>query len=133
MSTTHGPRYDAMTTSLLVLCFYLCIGRLDLTLLLVLAAVLVIVHSTLPCPPLPNPVTSLYRAAFWQHCHSKHGGHVHRKAYAWLRARGRMYMHMHGRCTAIHVHVHCPSVCCDRYEMTVKTMFHTCMYVCMNA
>ena len=51
-----------------------------------------IVHSTLPYPALRNPVTSLYRATFWQCRHVKHGADVHRKAYAWWRARGRMYM-----------------------------------------
>ena len=57
------------------------------------------IHSTLPYPTLPNPVTSLYQAPFWRHCHGKHGAHVHRKAYAWSRARGRMYMHNAHVCT----------------------------------
>ena len=51
------------------------------------------VHSTLPYPALPNPVTSLYRPPIWRRCHDKHGAHVHGNAYAWSWARGRIYMH----------------------------------------
>ena len=52
---------------------------------------------------------SLYRAPFWRRCHGKHGTHVHRKAYAWSRARGRMYMH------------------------NVDVCLYVCLYACMYA
>ena len=67
------------------------------------------VHSTLPYPALPNPVTSLYRAPFWRRCHGKHGAHVHRNAYVWSRARGRMYTH--------NVHVCMYACTCMRFTL----------------
>ena len=73
-----------------------------------------LVHSTLP-----YPVTSPYRAPFWQRCHGKHGAHVHRKAYAWSCARGRMYMHnvhvcMYA-CTCMHFTLHSEVRACPSY------------------
>ena len=70
------------------------------------------VHSTLPYPALPNPVTSLYRSPFWRRCHGKHGAHVHRNSYARSRARGRMYMRNVHVCMFAHV---CASPCILSY------------------